>query len=399
MKKLLSIFLITLILVLGCSCGSGNKGQGLQSGGSALNKFEKTPAMYPLYNRISKEEKEAYVKIYNAFQNFEESISNVYKGASKRDVQNFVTTLNSYLYREIAYENPEMFWYDPYNFEHTITVNSNNEYFLSIKPAYLFDKQQAEQMSAEFNQKVDKIVSTAKTKPNTFEKVLYVHDYIVDNCVYDYEAYNNGDYKCSSINAYGCLVEGKAICSGYSMAFNTIMKRLGFEIGVEFSTYDSFSIFSEGHVWNYCKLDGDYYYFDLTWDDIDQKSESLYKRFKYYHSYFAITKDELAKAHLTLAPQAPTPVCNGTKYNYFIYNNLNFSKYDFETVKPAILAQADQKYIQIRFDSYTELLGAERDLFTDGKIFKIFPEAKSYEYFISKSNLQLYIFLNDYYLE
>ena len=107
---------------------------------------------------------------------------------------------------------------------------------------------------------------------------------------------------------------------------------------------------------------------------------------------------ELAKAHLTLAPQAPTPECNGTKYNYFAYNNLNFKTYDFETVKPAILSQAGQKYVQLRFDSYRELLAAERDLLTDGKIFKIFPEAKSYQRYISESILQLYIFLNDYYL-
>ena len=86
------------------------------------------------------------------------------------------------------------------------------------------------------------------------------------------------------------------------------------------------------------------------------------------------------------------------EYNYFAYNNLNFKTYDFETVKPAILSQAGQKYVQLRFDSYRELLAAERDLLTDGKIFKIFPEAKSYQRYISESKLQLYIFLNDYYL-
>ena len=399
MKKVLSILLIIAVVGVGYFCFSDNDNNGSKNENSTLAKMEEKPTLYPLYNRLTEQEKEAYIKILTAFQNFDESISNVYKSDSKRGIENFVnTTLNSYLYREIAYEHPELFWYDPYNFETSITVNGNNEYILNIKPAYLFDKQQTEQMDTEFQEKIEEIVSIAKTKTNTYEQVLYVHDYIVDNCVYDYDAYNNGDYKNPSINAYGCLVNGKAICSGYSMAFNTIMKRLGYEIGVEFSTYDSFSIFSEGHVWNYCKLDGDYYYFDLTWDDIDPKTDFLYKRFEYYHSYFAITRDELAKAHLTLAPQAPTPECNGTKYNYFVYNNLNFKTYDFETVKPAILSQAGQKYIHLRFDSYRELLAAERDLLTDGKIFKLFPDAKSYQYYISESKLQLYIFLNDHYL-
>ena len=391
MKKILSIVLIVDIVIIGYFCIFDNKDQDSKNENTILTTIEENPSLYPLYNRISSQEKEVYLKLCTAAQNFEETINGIYKGASKSEIQNFINTLNSYLYREIAYEHPELFWYDPYNFEPTITVSGSNEYFLNIKPSYLFNKQQVEQMDTKFQEKIEEIVSIAKTKPNTYEQVLYVHDYIVDNCVYDYDAYNNGDYKSPSINAYGCLVNGKAICSGYSMAFNAIMKRLGYEIGVELSTYDGFSIFAESHVWNYCKLDGDYYYFDLTWDDIDPSNESMYNRFEYYHSYFAITRDELAKAHLTLAPQAPTPNCNGTKYNYFTYNNLNFNTYDFETVKPAILSQAGQKYIQLRFDSYRELLAAERDLLTDGKIFKIFPEAKSYQYYISESKLQLYI--------
>lgn len=399
MKKFLSIVLIVAIVIIGYFCIFDNKDHDSKNENTILTTIEENPSLYPLYNRISSQEKEVYLKLCTAAQNFEETINGIYKGTSKSEIQNFINTLNNYLYREIAYEHPELFWYDPYNFEPTITVNGSNEYFLNIKPSYLFNKQQVEQMDTKFQEKIEEIVLIAKTKPNTYEQVLYVHDYIVDNCVYDYDAYNNGDYKSPSINAYGCLVNGKAICSGYSMAFNAIMKRLGYEIGVEFSTYDSFSIFSEGHVWNYCKLDGDYYYFDLTWDDIDPSNESMYNRFEYYYSYFAITKDELAKAHLTLAPQAPTPNCNGTKYNYFTYNNLNFNTYDFEIVKPAILSQAGQKYIQLRFDSYRELLAAERDLLTDGKIFKIFPEAKSYQYYISESKLQLYIFLNDHYLK
>jgi len=397
-KKILSILLILAVVGVVYFCFFDNNNEGKKNEHPALSKMEQNPTLYPLYNRLSEQEKEAYIKILTAFQNFDESISNVYKANTKREIENFIRSLECNTYREIAYEHPELFWYDPYNFESTITFNGNNEYFLQIKPVYLFDKNQVEQMNTDFQQKIDEIVSVAKTKSNTYEQVLYVHDYIVDHCVYDYNAYNKGDYKSPSINAYGCLVNGKAICSGYSMAFSAIMKRLGYEIGVEFNSYDGFSIFSEGHVWNYCRLDEDYYYFDLTWDDIDPKTDFLYKRFGYYHSFFAVTKDELAKAHLTLAPQAQTPSCNGTKYNYFIYNNLNFHTYDFEAVKPAILSQAGQKYIQLRFDSYGELLAAERDLLTDGKIFEIFPDAKSYQYYISESKLQLYIFLNDYYL-
>lgn len=391
MKKILSIIAVILAVLTVYFCffdSTENKPVD-----SLQQQIESNISFYPLYNRLADQERQAYIKLYEAIKNFNPSVNGIYEGKSKRELENYIETLRS-VYLEIHYEYPEFFWYDPYSCKFSIRNLGGDRYVLDMSLSYLFDKDTVQTLKQDFEQKLEEIVSIAKTKTSTYDQVLYVHDYIVDNCVYDYDAYNNEDYSSPSINAYGCLINGKAICSGYSLAFSAVMKRLGYEIGVEFASYDSFSIFGENHVWNYCKLDGDYYYFDLTWDDIDP-SNSRYSTIPYYHSYFAITKDELAKAHLALAPQAPTPDCNGTKYNYFIYNNINFSEYNFETIKPVILQQSDKSAIELRFDSYSELLAAERNLLTEKKIFQIFPEAQSYQYYISKSNLQLYIFINN----
>ena len=45
------------------------------------------------------------------------------------------------------------------------------------------------------------------------------------------------------------------------MTIATLQQRLGYECGVEFNNYTNFSILT-GHVWNYCKIEDDYYYFD-----------------------------------------------------------------------------------------------------------------------------------------
>ncbi len=52
---------------------------------------------------------------------------------------------------------------------------------------------------------------------NDYEKELAVHDYIVGCASYD-EAHLNalGIGLPNSDNPYGCLINGKAICSGYS---------------------------------------------------------------------------------------------------------------------------------------------------------------------------------------
>ena len=394
MKKVLSFLMVAFIAATVYFCFfdedkiSANESE-------ILEIVEKNPTLYPVYHRLPEDEKEIYIKICAATRNFEDTISRVYKGDSKIEVENFVNSLKDSLYQEIAYEHPDIFWYDPYNFEALISVNNKGEYFLDIKPSYLFTEEEVEEMTEKFDNKVQKIASVAKSKPNTYEQVLYIHDYIVKNCVYDDETYKNANFKSSSINAYGCLVEGKAICSGYAMAFNAVMKQLDFEVGVEFSSYNGVSIFKEEHVWNYCKLDDEYYYFDLTWDDGDPNSEN-YKFAEYNHSYFAITKDELESARMTLSPKAPTPECNGTKYNYFVYNNLNFNVYNFNSVKKAILSRDSQGAVELRFDSYGELLKAERDLLTNGRISEIFPNAETDRYYTSKSKLQLYIFLDNY---
>lgn len=124
------------------------------------------------------------------------------------------------------------------------------------------DEDTARIKEQEYQKKVNEIVEHAKAENGIFNKVLYVHDYILENCRYDYELAKK-DKADLGVSAYGCLIEGSTICSGYTLAFTSIMQKLGIEVGSEFNNYAQFSII-EGHVWNYCKLDGEYYYFDLT---------------------------------------------------------------------------------------------------------------------------------------
>ena len=189
-------------------------------------------------------------------------------------------------------------------------------------------------------------------------------------------------------------MDGKTICSGYTLAFDVIMKRLGFECGVEFNNYENFSILT-GRVWNYCKIEDDYYYFDLTWDDGAFDTDYYKQYFDYSYTYFGITRDELSKTNFTLSSDAPTPYCNGTKYNYFVYNGYNFSEYNDETIKSAILKQASQNYAALRFDDYGILLEAERKLFEEGRINSILPNKNDIRYIIDRSSLYLYIFFKN----
>ncbi len=392
MKKVLSTIAILLAICTVYFCffdNDNNEDQRAVLKEQMQQSIEQSKASHPVYNRLRTAEKNAYIEICLAIQEFNQSTSAVYQCDSLAEAKEFGNKMLS-LYREIVYEQSEVFWVNPYRSEMVIK-EIGKKFLVFIEPEYILEKGDALAKKQALEQKIETIVANANAKPTTFEKILYVHDYIIGHCYYDEAIVNDSKYDTTAINAYGCLVDGKTICSGYTLAFDAIMKRLGFECGVEFNNYSSFSLFT-GHVWNYCKIEDDYYYFDLTWDDTGFDAQEYKPYFDYSHTYFGITKDELSKATYNLSPDAPTPSCKGTKYNYFIYNGYSFSEYDFETAKAAILKQAPQDYAVLRFDSYSQLLRAESELLKEGKISSILPNKSNIRYTISKSSLHLYIF-------
>ena len=86
------------------------------------------------------------------------------------------------------------------------------------------------------------------------QKILFVHDYLITHCEYAL-----GE-KSNVYNAYNVMVDGSAVCHGYALAFNYIMKHLG--ISSEFVCSSKIN-----HAWNLVNLNGAYYYVDCTWDD------------------------------------------------------------------------------------------------------------------------------------
>lgn len=345
--------------------------------------------LYPFFNSLSEDDKEIYLQLCNAAEKFENAILGGYDSSSECDAAE--ESVKS-IFTSVFYEQSQYFWVDPYNCG-LKTTKSGDKYQLTVELDYIIDSKQAKQKQKIFDQKVSEIVEAAKQKSSTYEKVLFVYDTILKNTEYDNRLAEGKDFKNLGISAYGCLVEGKTICSGYTMAFELVMRELGYECGFEFNTYnDSINIFGN-HVWNYCCLDGDYYYFDLTYDDTGFDNADFTDYLDFSHRYFAITKEELSKSQM-LSDKAPTPECNGTQYNYYIYNGLNISQYDYNKVKSAIEKQMGSKFITLRFDDYSGLLRAQTELLNDGKIFKILGNSTNIKYSKSRSGYHLDFFVD-----
>lgn len=103
------------------------------------------------------------------------------------------------------------------------------------------------------NSKLDRIFDEQLTSDMDInDKILKIHDYIIDNTYYDQEDGKN------SGNAYGALVEGKCKCGGYADAMAIALSRLGVK---------NYKVASEKHVWNAVYLNDEWSQIDLTWDD------------------------------------------------------------------------------------------------------------------------------------
>lgn len=338
--------------------------------------------VYPTYENLNDDEKVIWDNICNAIKSHstDRILIGVYNSeyAHGNAVRRF-----EQMYRELVYSCPDYFWVNLYDYElHTTEEGSTRRLELQLR--YTLTNSKTKEYQAKYNQRVEEIVSAAKEIPDLFQRVLFVYDTIIDGAEYDYALAESADFEDIGLTAYGCLVEGKTICSGYALAFRAIMEELGIECGVEFNSYQSLSIF-QGHVWNYCKLEDEYYYFDLTWDDAGD--DNLLS----YHLFFGLNREDMTKASYLLTGSAPVPQCTGTKYNYYRYLGLSFATYDFDTVKTVIREHKDDGTIVLRFDNSEEVEKAVTDLFDNDRIVDIFPSLTEVYYAMPETDIHLVI--------
>lgn len=168
------------------------------------------------------------------------------------------------------YDHPELFYIDLTNITLLIkytTISSQTTYVVSLIPrdnkSYLSDSFKTE---ADANQAIAKVESIKNniiaSLPNDsdYNKILKIHDILINSIEY------NSD-NANSHNIYGALIEKKVVCEGYAKAFKYILDELNIECILVNGTATNSNNQTEAHMWNYIKLDNNWYGVDLTWND------------------------------------------------------------------------------------------------------------------------------------
>lgn len=293
------------------------------------------------YESLSDEMKTAYNTL-DKYINLDYSEGFTVYGDNEDD---FLNVLEAY---EI--DHPEVFWLDASTRYSYIEGEGSYQVFLT----FTLEGDKLKKAKQNLEAKVGGILNDMPESATDYELELYINDYLIDNCEYDKK-------NAQRHNAYGALVDGKAVCDGYSKAFQLLCNRIGLEcVGIEGTAVD-FNVAngesSDGHMWNCVKIGGEWYHVDVTWNDSGDHIQ--------HYLYLNLTTEEIANDH-TISPlyggedsddydflNVFVPECNATQYNFFNHDCVTLKDLnDDDEVIAAIIkaARNGEEYVHIYID-------------------------------------------------
>ena len=398
-KRILALAVCVVLLCMCSGCGiSIDLNFGEDSGGSIWGGFfSESSVQQKSYHNTS-----SYV-VTDATEKYDYSLKNTLDEAQTELYNRLVVLLGDFTtefelenvspedfkkaYYAVLYDHPEFFWITQ-NYSYTTrTADGYSE--LHVEPVlYSSDISQIKQASETVDGIAQSIADEAAAQEDTYRTVKYVHDRIVDTTRYDTASMQlissgNSEGFIPAATAYGCLVQQKAVCSGYSAAFQLIMNKLGIACG---RVNGKRATETGAHQWNYLCLDGEYYFMDLTWDDPIRDDGTDTRTYE----YFLISDDDLSRTH-SVDGDLPVPHCNGTRYNYFVYNGLYYDYYDFYAIKEAADMFRDDNAFSVKFPSPEILQTAVDELISEQHIFDIDYINDGIKYSVSASGCILNI--------
>lgn len=276
------------------------------------------------YTQLSGKHKSAYVNLYNAVLNMQEGMIDLGKCTYGELVL---------IYNAVKNDFPELFWIpDQFAYETDTSGNIRIAFKYTFSDGkridYLYSAKEREIMAAQIRSALMDALRYINPEMGAYEKELALHDWLVFRVTYEQAAAEEPAKNPNAFNIYGALVEGRAVCEGYSKAMQLLLQMVGIECIVITGRIEE-----TGHMWNMVRLDGEWYHLDATWNDSGDGG---------YHSYFNLTDRAILSDHEIDPDYAiynqnsstghsfniNRPIAQGSKYNYFFANNTLIENYE-----------------------------------------------------------------------
>ena len=255
----------------------------------------------------------AYDSIVSGVEDSAESIS-VINGDKKISVDEIKVVLDAY-----TRDHTEQFWLGK-----SYSVLSQANTVTSVKLTYTLSGDELAAARVAFNSAIEELTSYVNDGMSDYEKEVILHDALAARVTYTETEHAH--------DAYGALVEGRAVCEGYAEALQCLLHAVKIQSLIATGSSVNPSTNSpEGHAWNIVRIDGDYYHTDLTWNDQDA---SL------YHAYFNLSDSLIKEDHTVGEAAFALPVCNSYTNHYFVKNSKILEEYNAELISNMLIADS-----------------------------------------------------------
>ncbi len=267
----------------------------------------------------------------------------------KRDV------LENDWYKFKATNDFQYFWLNSWSY-------GGGEDYGIVSFQYRADRDTVDSMRAEVEHVYKKIEKELQGTDSPWDAAEYVYEYLIKHVTYDQSL-----SKANIRNIYGALVQKEAVCAGYAQAFDYIMSRLGYQVGVAGN---------QNHVWNYMYWDSKDCFIDVTWGDPDlyNKKGKSFIDYSYmgmdYGDLSALDDHYVEYAYISGRGYDNNEVASyeytsgAYSANYSDVNGYNAEQYSYDSVKSIFRKQYKNKHksLIVKFNSEAELMNAVYDL-------------------------------------
>ena len=225
-------------------------------------------------------------------------------------------------YHALLNDHPELFWI--HNHEKVYKTTYTRGDYCLFEPGSSYTQEERQQIRQCMETAYQEVLARIPEGAGEYDITKEIYTYLIDSSDY---VVSDDDQSIA-----GIFWKKNAVCAGYAGAMKYLLDRFGIWcIFVEGDSLDR----SESHAWNIVRLDGEYYYVDVTNGDqpdfLTGAAVQMAEHKTTIYDYLCPFPEEYESCYQA-RDEFPVPDCTSRAKNFYVLNQGCFDTYDWQSV-------------------------------------------------------------------